>query len=44
MYENIDDTLEKIYILQPITRENSEKHNTKTFKFLSDNNLLQYLK
>lgn len=26
MYENIDDTLEKIYILQPITRENSEKY------------------
>ncbi len=28
MYENIDDTLEKIYILQPITRENSGKYKT----------------
>ncbi len=26
MFENIDDTLEKIYILQPITRENMEKY------------------
>lgn len=26
MYENIDDTLEKIYILQPITRENAGKY------------------
>ncbi len=26
MYENIDETLEKIYILQPITRENSGKY------------------
>ncbi len=26
MYENIDDTLEKIYILQPITRENVGKY------------------
>ena len=26
MYENIDSTLEKIYILQPITRENSGKY------------------
>ena len=26
MYENIDSTLEKIYIIQPITRENSDKY------------------
>lgn len=26
MYENIDSTLEKIYIIQPITRENSNKY------------------
>lgn len=26
MYENIDTTLEKIYIIQPITRENSSKY------------------
>ena len=26
MYENIDTTLEKIYIIQPITRENSHKY------------------
>ena len=26
MYENIDTTLEKIYIIQPITRENSAKY------------------
>ena len=26
MYENIDETLEKIYILQPITRENGNKY------------------
>ena len=26
MYENIDDTIEKIYIIQPITRENSLKY------------------
>ncbi len=26
MYENIDTTLEKIYILQPITRENADKY------------------
>ena len=27
MYENIDETLEKIYIIQPITRENSQKYH-----------------
>ena len=26
MYDNIDETLEKIYIIQPITRENSSKY------------------
>ena len=26
MYENIDNTVEKIYILQPITRENADKY------------------
>lgn len=26
MYENIDDTIEKVYIIQPITRENSLKY------------------
>ncbi len=28
MHENIDDTLEKIYIIQPITRENAGKYKT----------------
>lgn len=27
MYENIDETLEKIYIIQPITRENADKYH-----------------
>ena len=27
MYENIDDTLEKIYIIQPIIRENAQKYH-----------------
>ncbi len=26
MYENIDETIEKIYVIQPITRENSSKY------------------
>ena len=32
MHETIDTTIEKIYIIQPITRENEKKFNTYFYK------------